>query len=202
MGANPVAIASTTRSCPSHTAASVLPTLHSPKARVLVLLLLGLTACRARNPSDDVGHLELRWNGPQAGSLSGPATAGWCAQRKVLQVRVIRGDTGVALAVYPGKALEAGVYRVVDPVKAESVPPAASVALRVLTQNLVQGFQGDTGRVKLDSSTSGRFSGSVTARARSVVDTQRISLSGTFVDLRVVPDTAGCSPPELPDEDS
>jgi hypothetical protein len=108
----------------------------------------------------------------------------------------------VALAVYPGKALEAGVYRVVDPVKAESVPPAASVALRVLTQNLVQGFQGDTGRVKLDSSTSGRFSGSVTARARSVVDTQRISLSGTFVDLRVVPDTAGCSPPELPDEDS
>jgi hypothetical protein len=163
--------------------------------------MLALTACRAPDPPDD-GHLELRWNGPHAGSLSGPATAGWCAHRKVLQVSAIRGDTGVALAVYPGKALEAGVYRVVDPMKAESIPPAASVALRMLSQNLVQGFQGDTGRVNLESSGSGRFSGSVSARARSVVDTQRIRLSGTFRDLRVVPDTAGCPPPEPPDEDS
>jgi hypothetical protein len=202
MGANPVAIASTALLFLSHTAASTLPRPHSPKARALVLFVLGLTACRAPNPSDDVGRLELRWNGPQAGSLSGPATAGWCAHRKVLQVRAIRGDTGVALAVYPGKALEAGVYRVVDPMKAESVPPAASVALRVLTQNLVQGFQGDTGRVTLESSSAGRFSGSVSARARSVVDTQRISVSGTFRHLRVMPDTAGCSPAEAPEEDS
>jgi hypothetical protein len=202
MGANPVAIASTALLSLPHTAAFALPRPDSPKARALVLLVLSLTACRAPNRPDDVGHFELRWNGPQAGSLSGPATAGWCAHRKVLQVHAIRGDTGVALAIYPGKALEAGVYRVVDPMKAESVPPAASVALRVLTQNLVQGFQGDTGRVTLDSSRAGRFSGSVSARARSVVDSQRIGLSGTFRDLRVVPDTAGCSPAEPPDEDS
>ncbi len=166
------------------------------------LLVLVLAGCRAPSPSGNTGHLELRWNGPRAGSISGPASAGWCAQRKVLQVHVIRGDTGVALAVYPGKAPEPGVYRVVDPVKAESVPPAASVALRVLTQNLVQGFQADSGRVNLESAALGRFSGSVSARARSVVDTQRISLSGTFRDLKVVPDTAGCSPPELPEDDS
>jgi hypothetical protein len=202
MGANPLAITSTALFSLPHPAASALPRPCPPKARALVLLVLGLTGCRASNPSDNAGHLELRWNGPQAGSLSGPATAGWCAHRNVLQVRAIRGDTGVALAVYPGKALEAGVYRVVDPVKAESVPPAASVALRVLTQNQVQGFQGDTGRVTLGASSSGRFSGKVNARARSVVDTQRITLSGTFRDLRVVPDTAGCSPPEPADKDS
>jgi hypothetical protein len=163
-------------------------------------LIFGLAACRATNGAE-TGHLDVRWTGPREGSISGPATAGWCAIRQVLQIRTIQGDTGVALALYPGKALGPGVYRVVDPVRAESVPPAAGVALRMLTQNLVQGFRADSGRVHLERSTTGRFSGTVSARARSVVDTHRIQLKGTFRELTVVVDTAGCSPPEPPDED-
>src|SRR5919106_39857 len=172
MGANPIAIPSTAPLPYSQTTASGPPRLDLPRATVPALLfLLGLAACRAPSRAE-TGHLELHWNGPQAGSIAGPTSAGWCALRKVLQVRVIQGDTGIALAVYPGKALEGGVYPVVDPVKAESVPPAASVALRVVTKNLVQGFRGDSGRVNLESSRSRRFSGSVSARARSVIDTQ------------------------------
>jgi hypothetical protein len=163
-------------------------------------LLFALISCRAPKPTE-TGHLEVRWNGPGEGRISGPATAGWCAIRQLLQIRTIQGDTGIALALYPGKTLRPGAYPVMDPVKAESVPPAAGVALRVLTRNLIQGFQGDSGRVHLERSSSGQFSGTVNARARSVVDTQRIRLEGTFRELRVVPDTAGCSPPEPPDED-
>jgi hypothetical protein len=164
------------------------------------LLLLAFAACQAPERAE-LGHLVVRWDGPRDGSISGPATAGWCAVRRVLQIRTIHGDTGIALALYPGKTLRPGAYPVVDPVKAESVPPAAGVALRMLTQNLVQGFQGDSGRVHLERSSSGRFSGTVQARARSVVDTQRIRLAGTFRELRVVTDTAGCSPAEPPEED-
>jgi hypothetical protein len=106
----------------------------------------------------------------------------------------VQGDTGIALALYPTKAITAGVYRVTDPARAESLPPAAGVAVRWPTQNLVQGFQGDSGVVQLERSGSGLFSGRVGARARSVVDTQRIRLSGNFRDLAVRPDTRGCPP--------
>jgi hypothetical protein len=161
-------------------------------------LALSLTlggACRNLPPPTRVGHLEVHWNGSREGTISGKATAGWCELRRVLEVHAVQGDTGIALALYPGKSLVSGVYRVVDPTRAESVPPAAGVAVRWLTQNSVQGFQGDSGRVNLERSSSGRLSGSVRARARSVVDTQRIDLTGTFRDLTVFPDSLGCAPP-------
>jgi hypothetical protein len=166
------------------------------------LLVLG-GACRENPVRPPVeGHLDVRWSGPQGGTISGPATAGWCGLRTVLEIRSVRGDTGIALALYPGKKLDPGVYRVVDPTKAESIPPAAAVAIRWLAPNVVQGFQGDSGRVSLHRSSSGQLSGWVRARARSVVDAQRIFLTGTFQDLTMLPDTLGCAPPDTADEDA
>jgi hypothetical protein len=163
-----------------------------------VLLLIG--ACqKAPEQPPHIGHLEVRWTGRDGGAISGPATARWCALRRVLEIRTVRGDTGIALALYPAKTLAIGRYLVVDPVKAESVPPAAGVAVRWLTRTVVQGFQGDSGRVDLSRSSSGQLSGRVSARARSVVDTQRIVLSGTFRDLTLHSDSLGCAPPENAD---
>ncbi len=187
-----------------------LPAVWAAQTRPVRGALVGLllpaflaVACREspRSPGS-VGQLQVRWNGPRGGSISGTATAGWCPIRRALEIRTVQGDTGVALALYPEKALEAGVYRVVEPAKAESVPPAAGVAVRWLAQSAVQGFQGDSGRVQLERSGPSQFSGSVSARARSVVDTQRIMLSGTFRDLTVVPDTLGCVPPDTSEEDA
>jgi len=56
----------------------------------------------------------------------------------------------------------------------------------------VQGFQGDSGNVILERSSSGLLSGRFGARARSVADTQRIRLSGTFQDLVMKPAASGC----------
>ncbi len=143
----------------------------------------------------------MKWNGSSEGRLSGTAVASWCEIHRVLAIRTVRGDTGVALAIYPQKALVPGPYRVVEPARAESVPPAAAVAARWPTKSVIQGFQGDSGRVLLQRSGSGRLSGEVWARARSVVDTQRIVLTGSFRELMVQPDSLGCQPGDtLPDE--
>jgi hypothetical protein len=167
----------------------------------MMALLLG--ACQATpERSQRVGYLEVGWNGRSGGIISAPATAGWCAAKRVLEIRAIRGDTGIALALFPGKTLSPGAYRIVAGARAESIPPAARIAVRWLATNTVQGFQGDSGRVELERSSSGQLSGSVRARARSVVDTQRITLTGTFRDVTALPDSLGCTRPGNGDDDA
>jgi phage protein U len=137
----------------------------------------------------------VQWTGSERGQISGVAAAEWCGLQKLLEIRTVQGDTGIELALYPGKTVVAGAYRVMDPVKAESVPPAAGVALRWVTQTAVQGFQGDSGTVHLRRSNSGRFSGNVSAHARSVIDTQRVYIKGTFDDLTLERAGRGCTAP-------
>jgi len=161
--------------------------------RTAMLLVAWLGACHSPSKgASGVGKLDVRWTGREPGSISAPATASWCASRHMLEVRSIQGDTGLALALYPAETLTAGVYRVVDPIRAESLPPAASVALRWLTSKVVQGFRGDGGTVRLERSSSGQLSGEVSARARSVVDTQRLTISGSFRNVTLRSDPAEC----------
>jgi len=171
-----------------------------PKPRWFLLLWL-LAGCTQKPRGPGLGQITMRWEGSREGSLSGPATAGWCSVLRVLEIRSIRGDTGVALALHPGETLAMGSYRIVEPARAESVPPAAGVAVRWLSQNLVQGFQGDSGRLDLERSSSGGLSGRVHARAHSVVDTQRIVLTGSFRDLMPAPDSLGCAPADTTEDD-
>jgi hypothetical protein len=154
----------------------------------LVTFVLLLAGCRLmpQRPAE-AGHLEAKWSGSDGGKISTPASAEWCAARRLLEIRAVQGDTGIALALYPKDTLVAGRYRVMDPLKAESLPPAAAVALRWFTENAVKGFQGDTGTVFLDRSPSGELGGSISAGARSVVDTQRVTVKGTFEGLTVRP---------------
>lgn len=163
-------------------------------ALVITVSLLG--ACRQRSGTGGgSGHLDARWTGTEPGRVSGPATAEWCALRKLLEIRALQGDTGIALALYPADSVVAGEYRVLDPPKAESLPPAAGVALRWLTQTAIRGFQGESGTVVLERSGSGTLSGRVSAGARSVTDTQRVAINGTFRDLTVTPQSRGCTAP-------
>ena len=161
--------------------------------RKAMLLVAWLGACHSGSKgASGAGKLDVRWTGREPGSISAPATASWCAARHMLEVRSIQGDTGLALALYPAETLTAGVYRVVDPPRAESLPPAASVALRWLTPKVVQGFRGDGGTVRLERSSSGQVSGELSARAKSVVDTQRLTISGTFRNLTLQPGPSDC----------
>jgi hypothetical protein len=170
----------------------------------LVIVLVGLPGCN-RNPASraGAGQIDVRWTGSERGRLAGRATAEWCPILRLLEIRAIRGDTGIALAIYPADTITPGQYRIMDPAKAESLPPAAGIALRWATQIAVKGFQGESGSVAVDRSPSGELSGRITATARSVTDTQRVTLNGGFRDLMIRPQARGCARPSKDaDEDA
>lgn len=174
------------------------------RGRELLLMLALGGACRdSVTRKDQTGHLEVKWAGSDSGQMAAPATAEWCALRRLLEIRAVQGDTGVALALYPADTLAAGRYRVVNPMKADSVRPAAGVAFRWFSQTTIQGLQGDTGTVVLERSGTGELSGSLEAKARSVVNGALVGVTGKFRNLAVHPQTHGCSTePSPPEEDA
>lgn len=169
----------------------------------LAIVLVGLPGCKRLPARSGAGQIDVRWTGSERGRLSGKAVAEWCAILRLLEIRAIRGDTGIAVAIYPADTVTPGEYRVIDPAKAESLPPAAAIGLRWASQTAIKGFQGESGSVVLERSTSGELSGRVTAAGRSVTDTQRVTIEGSFRDLTIRTQGRGCAPPlEDPDGDA
>jgi hypothetical protein len=163
----------------------------------LLLLIAALAGCRdQRAGGKGAGQITVGWTGAEQGMVAGPATAEWCSISRVLEIQAIRGDTGVAIAIYPAETVAAaGIYRVRTPSKAESLPPAAGVALRWAAQTVIKGFQGESGSVALERLPSGQLSGRLTAVARSTTDTGSVAVTGTFRGLAVSPPKRGCLPP-------
>jgi hypothetical protein len=161
----------------------------------MVVAICSFAACvdSPERPAQ-TGWLEARWTGADTGQIATHSTAEWCRERQRLEIRAIDGDTGIALVVYPRDTVETDSYRVVQPERAESVPPAASIALRVFSSTTIQGYQGDSGTVVLESSSSGELSGTFEATVRSVVNGQLLTLIGEARDLVVVPQARGCKP--------
>ena len=156
-----------------------------------------------RRPEAQSARLEMEWSGASTGHLAGPATAEWCDTLKVLQIQALVGDSGVAIALYPTGALRPDSYPVVSPAKADSVPPAAAVALRYFAETAVKGYEGDSGRVLVRDTAGGRVSGRFSASLKSATDGNRLRAGGAFHDVRVVPAQRGCVPrPASPPADT
>jgi hypothetical protein len=150
----------------------------------------------ATKPADESPHLEAAWTGKalKTGKLMGPASAEWCDTLRLLQVQATRGDTGIAIALYPLHTELAGSFPVVPPARADSVRPSAAVALRWFGETTVRGFQGDSGSVLLSRTASGKLSGRFSTGARSVSDGSRINVRGTFRGLVMHRASVGCVP--------
>ena len=148
------------------------------------------------------GQLEARWTGADSGKIYAPAAAEWCADRLLLEIRAIQGDTGLALALYAVDSIAADSYRVVEPTRGDSAPPSARVALRLFAPTAIKGYQGDSGKVILERSRSGQLSGNLAARARSVSNGEQIRLSGRFEGVAVMPQERGCAsgPPDTTED--
>jgi hypothetical protein len=160
----------------------------------LVFVLALMAACGWEAQPSPAGRLEARWTGADSGKIFAPAAAEWCAERLLLEIRAVQGDTALALALYPVDTIAPDSYPVVEPARADSVPPSASVALRLFGQTAVKGYQGDSGTVILERSGSGQVSGSLAARARSVQGGEQVRLSGKFDRVAVMSQERGCAP--------
>ena len=156
----------------------------------LVLLLAGCPG--VQRPEGHSARLEIEWSGAAQGHLAGPATAEWCDSLKVLEIRALSGDSGIAIALYPTDTIRSDSYAVMPPAKADSVPPAAAVALRYFGETSVKGYQGDSGRVLVRETTGGRVSGRFSASLKSATDGSRLRAGGAFHDVRVLPASRGC----------
>ena len=169
--------------------------------RHLLVAALGLAA--GCGPWDADGlkgpRLEVRWTGADTTAFGARATAEWCDSLKLLEIRAMAGDTGVGLALYFRGGIEPGTYPIRRPEVADTTPPAAALALRWFSQAVVQGFQGDSGEVALRRAAGGALSGRFTATARAISGGERLSLTGSFDDLRERPATRGCAAPPSSD---
>jgi hypothetical protein len=170
-----------------------------------VALALGtiVTACRkpAETPQDGP-TLEVRWAGAtiDSANVTTPASAEWCDSLKMVQIQGLRGDTGIAIALYPVRGFGAGRFPVVVPARADSAPPTAAVAVRWFAETAVRGFQGDSGAVIVQQDRPGVYSGRFELVAHSVTDPAHITIRGSFRGLTVRPGGRNCvSRPAHPD---
>ncbi len=160
--------------------------------------LLGALACFSGKPAEPpTGTLAVEWVGTDTGKLAAPAVAEWCDGLKLLEVRAIHGDTGIALALYPSRAgaradsVGVGDYPVVSPERADSSRPAAAVALRWFEETSIRGFRGNSGKIVLETAGPGASAGQFTAHLRST-EGSTISVTGLFKGLTVTPAPGNC----------
>ena len=164
---------------------------------------LWCAACDRPSRAEEGGaRLVAEWTGSDTGRIIAPVRAEWCDSLRMLEIRAIRGDSGLALAVYPTGPVRPDSYPVLPPARADSAPPSAAVVLRWFAETAIKGFQGDSGSVVLERADD-RVSGFVEATLRSVNDGMRLDLRGTFRDVPVRPAERGCvSRPPVPPADS
>ena len=159
---------------------------------ITAIAAAGLAAChRPSGSGEGAGGIVVEWTGSDTGRIAAPARAEWCDSLRLLEIRAVRGDSGVALAIYPVSTARPDSYPVRPPQDADSLPPASAVALRWFAETSIKGFQSDSGLLVLEGD-GGRVSGQVTAAMRSINDEMRLDLRAAFNDLRVVPAARGC----------
>jgi hypothetical protein len=159
----------------------------------VVVLVLG-TACSRDQPAGSPGStLEVKWVGSDTGKLVAPVVAEWCDSLRVLELRAVRGDTGIALALYPAESVTAGHYPLVPPERGDSTRPSSAVALRWFAETSIRGFQGDSGSVSLAAGGPGAGGGSFAARLRSTTEGSRLHVTGSFQGLTVRPAPPECA---------
>ena len=153
-----------------------------------------VAACsRGEPPAPRGATLEVEWVGSDTGKLTLPAVAEWCDSLRVLELRAMQGDTGIALVLYPADSAAPGEYPMVRPERADSTRPASALALRWFAETSIRGFRSDSGSVTLAALGPGTGSGRFSGRVRSTTEGSRLTVTGTFQGLTIRPATAECA---------
>jgi hypothetical protein len=152
-------------------------------------------ACSSKSaePAKRGPWLDADWTGSDTGRLSAPAIAEWCDSLHMLEIRALQGDSGLALAIYPGNGIKPGRYDVEQPQRVDSATAGAAVGLRWFAETAIKGFQSNRGEIRLDRSTTGVLSGRFDAHLTAVNAGDRLHVRGTFRDLAVSRAARGCT---------
>ena len=172
----------------------------------LALTVVTVAACaRGDRAAPAGGTLEVQWVGSDTGKLVAPAVAEWCDSLRMLELRAVHGDTGIALVLYPADSVVPGIYPLVTPERADSARPSGALALRWFAETSMRGFRGDSGSVAVDSPGPRAAAGRFSARLRSTTEGSRLSVTGSFQGLSVTPAPPDCAgvaeDPDDPDPD-
>ncbi len=145
-------------------------------ARLVGAGLAGALACSHGGPDDSgTGTLEVEWTGADTGKLSAPAVAEWCEGLRLVEVRAVHGDTGIALLLYPsgprgrsdsaarGDSITPGSYRVISPRGPTRDAPPPRLPCAGSRRPPYEGFRGDSGMVVLETTGPGRSAGRFSA---------------------------------------
>jgi hypothetical protein len=163
--------------------------LPEPLAAVRRLAACGLIAsagCSEKKAEEPPGaRLEVQWVGGDTGKLVAPVEAQWCDSLRLLELRAMHGDTGIALVLYPADSVVPGSYPLVPPEQRDSVRPAAAIALRWFGETEIRGFRGDSGSVSLSTLGPGVGSGRFGARVRATGAGTQLTVTGTFRGLTI-----------------
>ena len=161
-----------------------------PVLAAAAALALVLGACARARPGP---RLHVEWIGADTGRFSGPATASWCPVARRLEVRGVKDDLGFGLVVYPESLLVPGEYPVFDPGIDTVHRPGSAGAARWFTEQIVAGFQSDSGGVQvLESGAAVRLRFGFRMRSLTGEDTLRAEGEAT----RLVP--GACSADSVP----
>jgi hypothetical protein len=161
---------------------------------LLVALVWGGTSCSRGGaaPTPGAGEMVVQWTGRASGNLKARATARWCPSDTLLEVVAVQGDTSVALALIAQDSAGAGDYPV--PETRDFMPgrPQARVALRLLKEFELEGYEASGGRVTVTRGGPRVVSGRFDVRLKPVVGADSLRLTGAFERVPVTAAAGVC----------
>lgn len=154
---------------------------------LLSALLWGAAACSRESGAQrpDAGEMVVQWTGATSGSLTASGRARWCAADTLLEVLAVRGDSAVGLALIALDSARAMDYPVTQTRAFTPNRPQARVALRLLKQFELEGYDAVSGRVTVTQGGSQLVSGTLEVGLVPVVGTDTLRLTGTFERIPV-----------------
>ncbi len=163
------------------------------RALLILAVVIG-AACTGRGGArarPRPGTISVEWTGTLRGRFSAPATARWCAADTLLELVAVRGDTAVGLSLIARDSVRAELYVVNETPNFTPGRPQAHVALRMLGEVNLLGFDAMGGQVTVTR--GGRMvSGSLEVRLRPVSSADTLQLTGSFDQVPVAPAEGVC----------
>lgn len=159
---------------------------------LLILMAAPLAACAGRDGArTGAGTVTVEWTGTLRGSFSAAAAARWCAADTLLEIIAVRGDTAVGITLIARDSVRPERYVVNEAQAFTPGRPQAGLALRMLGEAALLGFEGMGGRVDVTQGGSA-VSGTLEARLRPVTSSDTLQITGSFDRVPVAPAAGVC----------